>query len=183
MIGFLSGVICSLTPPIVNVNGVGYKVTVPTNLKLNLNSSINLYIHTHVREDTLALYGFSDSVQLNLFETLLSVSGIGPKIALTLLSSASPEAISSAISTGNVSFFTAIPGVGKRGAQRLIVELKPKLGSDDLDLNSFDTNSELTQALSNLGFKAMEIKTVINKANVTDPIETQLKVALSFLRP
>lgn len=185
MIAFLSGLVRHLGNHLIilDVHGVGYKVLLPSNLSLIENETASLFIHTHVREDTLALYGFADPASLNLFETLISVSGIGPKIGMTLISSASPRDISQAISTNNVNFFTAIPGIGKKGAQRLIVELKSKIGGDTLDMGDLDNASELVEALTGLGFKALEIRTVLNKVDSANPLQDQLKTALKFLKP
>jgi holliday junction DNA helicase RuvA len=184
MIGFLSGVVksISLNQIILDIHGVGYRISTPNNIKAANSDKLDLYIHTHVREDALTLYGFSTQKELNLFETLISVSGIGPKIGLTLLSATTPEAIENAIRLSDVNFFTAIPGIGKKGAQRLIVDLKTKLTKIDLDLNSFSENSDLTLALSNLGFKASEIKSVLSKVDSNDSLENQIKSALKFLR-
>lgn len=184
MIGFLSGVIQQIkgSQVIVNVSGVGYLVTVPTKTGFLLGKPAELYIHTHVREDALSLYGFSSSTEVDMFETLISVSGIGPKIAMTLLSSSDVTSISDAIATGNVAFFTAIPGIGKKGAQRLIVELRSKVSSIEVDMNSLDSNSELVEALSGLGYKASEIKSVLQKVNASDPLDLQIRAALSLLK-
>lgn len=185
MIGFLSGIIHHLQPNqvIVNVSGVGYRVLIPSNLNLKLNQPIKLFIHTYSREDTLSLYGFSTSQQLELFETLISVSGIGPKIALILLSSSTAKSIKEAITASNVNFFTAIPGIGKKGAQRLIVELKSKLSQTDLDMGNLDQNSDLVDALNSLGFKINEIKKILPQINHQQPLESQIKQALKQLKP
>lgn len=183
MIGYLSGIARSKSgnSMIVDVNGVGYRLFIPITTAAIVDQPISLFVHTHVREDEISLYGFSTSSQLDLFETLISVSGIGPKIGLTLISSADVASISNAITTGNVNFFTAIPGIGKKGAQRLIIELRSKLVKSEFDLTSLDQNSDLADALLSLGFKAAEIKSALTSANPGDPLESQIKQALKQL--
>jgi len=184
MIGFLSGQVqeAKINQVIINVAGVGYRVFIPTKIKLVKGNKTELFIHTHVRDDAFILYGFISSRELNLFETLITVSGIGPKIALVLISASNPEAIETAIRQSNVDFFTAIPGIGKKGAQRLIVELKPKLSQDNLDFNLLEQNSDLVSALSSLGFKIQEIKSAISQIDPGDGLEIQIKTALKLLK-
>jgi len=126
MIGFLSGQVKSsqLGKIIIDINGVGYLVHIPSNLNPTPSSKVDLHIHTQVKEDDISLYGFTQATEMELFRHLISVSGIGPKIALTVLSVGSPDQILSAIKSSNIDFFTSISGIGKKGAQRLIIELK-----------------------------------------------------------
>src|SRR3989344_7731257 len=163
MIGFLNGEVLARDDPhiVINVNGVGYKVLAPKSVlsKATLNGKLKLYIYTHVREDAISLFGFLDSLDLRLFENLISVSGIGPKTAMNIFSVGGREEIVQAIITGDVVFFTGVPRLGKKNAQKLIIELKNKLGSvDDLDLSKFDNkeNSEVVSALKTFGFTTRE---------------------------
>jgi Holliday junction DNA helicase RuvA len=115
---------------VIDVNGVGYDVFVPLSTFYGLGevgADIALRIHTHVREDALALYGFSTSLELTLFERLIGVSGIGPKLALAVLSGIEPHELVRAIEQADVARLTAIPGVGKKTAERIVVELKDRL--------------------------------------------------------
>jgi Holliday junction DNA helicase RuvA len=117
---------------IVDVNGVGYDVHVPLSTFYELaetGADIALRIHTHVREDALMLYGFATHLELQLFERLISVSGIGPKLALAVLSGIEPNELVSAIRTANVARLTGIPGIGKKTAERIGLELKDKMAS------------------------------------------------------
>lgn len=184
MIGFLSGIVKSVSgsKAILNVGGVGYTVSLPTNHGLTPNQPAQLYIHTHVREDEISLYGFSQESSLDLFEKLLGVSGVGPKSALTILSAAAPDHIKQAIIGSNLAFFTAISGIGKKGAQKIILELKPKLGRGQADLANLEGNSELDQALTNLGFSKNEIVSVISRIDQTEELGLQIKKALKLLR-
>ena len=117
---------------IVDVNGVGYDVHVPLSTFYEMTEpgeEIALRIHTHVREDALLLYGFATPLELQIFERLISVSGIGPKLALAVLSGIEPNELVSAIRTANVARLTGIPGVGKKIAERIGLELKDKMAS------------------------------------------------------
>lgn len=184
MIGFLSGLVKSLRgqQAVILVNGVGYTVSVPASQTPAIGKNIDLYIHTHVREDTLALYGFKDEVALDLFENLISVSGVGPKSALAIISVASAEAIKKAIETTNLNFFTAVPGIGKKSAQKIIIDLKPKLTRLDADLINLDGNGQLNQALTQLGFTKSEIISVLPHVDAGEELQNQIKQALKMLR-
>lgn len=183
MIGFLSGQVKSSQPGkiILDINGVGFLVNLPTSLNPTPGSKLDLHIHTQVKEDDISLYGFPQTAQMELFRHLISVSGIGPKIALTVLSVGTPDQTLSAIKASNVDFFTAIPGIGKKGAQRLIIELKNKFDQTDLDISSFDQGGELVEALSSLGFKKAELSSIIIKVDPSLPLEKQVKQALKLL--
>lgn len=132
MIAHLSGTLLSkqATSVIVDVSGVGYEVTIPLSTFYDLedvNSPVQLRIYTHVREDTLQLYGFRTARERELFQKLISVSGIGPKLGITLLSGMSADEIIASIRTNNLARLTLIPGVGRKTAERLIVELREKV--------------------------------------------------------
>jgi len=117
---------------IVDVNGVGYDVHVPLSTFYEMaetGEEIKLRIHTHVREDALLLYGFATPLELHIFERLISVSGIGPKLALAVLSGIEPNELVSAIRTANIARLTGIPGIGKKIAERIGLELKEKMAS------------------------------------------------------
>jgi Holliday junction DNA helicase RuvA len=115
---------------LVDVSGVGYEVTIPVSTFYELGdvgSDVSLHIYTHVREDILALYGFRTDREKALFEKFLSVSGVGPKMAIAILSGLEPQDLIPALRTGNVALLTHIPGVGKKTADRLVLELREKL--------------------------------------------------------
>jgi holliday junction DNA helicase RuvA len=163
MIGSIKGTVELLDNPyaIINVGGVGYRVLLYNSLLsgIKLNEDIKLYIHTHVKEDALDLFGFSSLEDLKLFENLISVSGVGPKTASSLFSHGSRAEIVEAIIKGNVDFFTSVPRLGKKNAQKIIIELKNKMGSlEDLDLSEEGQkiNGEVIAALKSFGFSAKE---------------------------
>ena len=132
MIGHLSGTLLSkqATSVIVDVSGVGYEVTIPLSTFYDLadvNSPVQLRIYTHVREDTLQLFGFKTARERELFQKIITVSGIGPKLGITLLSGMSADELIASIRTNNLARLTLIPGVGRKTAERLIVELREKV--------------------------------------------------------
>lgn len=132
MIAHLRGRLSGKQPNriVIDVNGVGYDVAVPLSTFYGLGdegSEVALRIHTHVREDTLALYGFGTALELAVFERLISISGIGPKLALAVLSGIEPQDLVRAIEQADVARLTAIPGVGKKTSERIVVELKDRL--------------------------------------------------------
>jgi len=132
VIAYLRGRILEKQPNriAIDVNGVGYDVAVPLSTFYGLAEvgvEITLRIHTHVREDTLALYGFSTVLELELFERLIGISGIGPKVALAVLSGIEPHDLVRAIERGDLVRLTAIPGVGKKTSERIVVELRDRL--------------------------------------------------------
>ncbi len=185
MIGFLSGVVKDIigSKIILDVNGVGYLILLPQNIRATISQPLDLYIHTHVREDAINLFGFLTNKDLKLFETLIEVSGIGPKIAVSILSAYQPEAIINAITQGDLALFTSISGIGKKVAQRLIVELRSKFTSDNsLDLTNIEANNELSLALSGLGYKPTEVGQIYSKIDKTQSLQNQIKQALAILR-
>lgn len=159
MIGFLKGKLISSKPTqiLLDVNGVGYRVSISINTfeKISENEEASLFIHTHVKEDSITLFGFFTEAEKEMFELLISISGIGPKIALGLLSGISVESLKEAIEEGNVTRITAVPGIGRKTAERLVLELRSKVEN----IVSFETSSvkpsaksEAISALTTLGY-------------------------------
>ena len=136
MFSHLKGILYRKSPTeiVVDVNGVGYAVSIPLSTYEKLGeagSAVTILTHTHVREDILQLYGFATEAEREIFRLLISVSGIGPKIAQGILSGIQPNELQNLIGQANVSALTAIPGVGRKTAERLIVELRDKIGRLD----------------------------------------------------
>lgn len=186
VIGFLSGDVlyCNTVSLILNVNGVGYEVYPSHHViaqGITVGEHIELYIHTHVREDQLTLYGFTDPRELELFRLLLSVSGVGPKLSLSILGSSHPDEIKTAIATADVGFFQAIPGIGRKSAQRVIVDLKAKIGGEgelDLSEKNMKEYQRLVSALRSMDISTDEIKEMIKHVERSAPIEEQIRQAL-----
>lgn len=186
MIGLLKGQIELLQRPfvIIDVNGVGYKVLLPDSVysKLTLGEKVRIFTYTYVREDALGLFGFLEAEDLKLFESLLTVSGVGPKTALSIFSFGERKDIIEAIIKGDVSFFTSVPRLGTKNAQKIIIELKNKMGSSaELDLSGNDLleNAEVVQALKNFGFSTQEAQKAVREVK-KDGITTEERIRLSL---
>lgn len=188
MIGALTGTIFTShkNPIIVFVSGVGYAVYVGEHLmaELKKDDKKTFFIHTHVREDTLDLFGFVSEEEHALFMLLLSVSGIGPKTALTIVDRG-VAAVRHAVVASDVDFFTTIPRLGKKNAQKIIIELKSKLGSTkelDLASQSSGDTKEIIDALLSMGFVRNEIIEVLKKLSPkAESIEDKIREALRYL--
>ncbi|HID86417.1 MAG TPA: Holliday junction branch migration protein RuvA, partial [Anaerolineae bacterium] len=152
---------------IVNVGGIGFKVRVPTSFLDQLGdvgSPVELFTHLHVRENELALYGCATEDELTLFEQLLTVSGIGPKAALGILSALSPDTLRLAIAQGQVDVLTQVPGIGKKTAQRLVLDLKGKLDLAALMAEApalTPADAEVIAALTGLGYSVAEAQAAL----------------------
>ena len=165
MIAHLRGRILEKQPTrvIVEAGGVGYDVAVPLSTFYGLGepgAEVALRVHTHVREDALALYGFATALELDLFDRLISISGIGPKLALAVLSGIEPPDLVGAIERGDVARLTAIPGVGKKTSERIVLELKDRLprvvpaaaAGDGAAGAASPVREDVLSALMNLGY-------------------------------
>lgn len=190
MIGWLNGQIVEKLGKylIVDVNGVGYRVGVLANTlsRALTGEKIKLYIHPYIKEDAFDLYGFANKNELYLFELLLSVSGIGPKTALAILSSGRVEEISAAITQGDFSYFTSTPGIGTKGAQRIIVDLRSKIGAVgelDLTLTEAGERKDIIEALRIFGFTEKECREALKSLpkDKTLSLEEKVKWALKSL--
>jgi Holliday junction DNA helicase RuvA len=172
---------------IVTVGGVGLRVRVTSATAASLDavgSHIDLFTHLRVREDELSLYGFATEDELRLFETLLTVSGIGPKVALGILSAAPTDAVRVAIAQGNVEMLTTLPGIGKKTAQRLVLELKGKVDVSSLgdarELSPLD--EDVLNALINLGYSAAEAARAARAVPASAKnVEDRIRIALQYL--
>lgn len=189
MIGSLKGKVDFIegTKLIVDVRGVGYKVSSSSDVlsKAKIGEEIKIYIYTHVREDVLELFGFYDTSSLDLFEKIISISGIGPRTALNIFTIGGSSSITEAITKGDVDFFSEVPRLGRKNAQKLIIELRGKLGSlDELDLSEEEvkSSSEIITALKSFGFSKAEAKEAIkNIDKKADTVEEKVRLALKFL--
>jgi len=174
---------------IINVGGIGFQVHVPGSTLSQLGAikdKVSLYTHLHLREDNVSLYGFASEEELALFKNLISVSGIGPKAALALLSALNPEQLAMAIASGNVDVISQVPGIGKKIAGRLVVELKGKLEREWKKggvLPLAAENTDAIAALTNLGYSLREATQAVS--NLPDSaelsLEEKVKMALQQL--
>ena len=198
MIAHLRGLLLSKSPNavVIDCNGVGYElaISIATFTELGAEGSeVKLHVHTHVREDALALFGFAELTEKHLFEKLLTISGIGPKLAITVLSGINSERLVGAIRAGDHATLTRIPGIGKKTAERVVLELKDKL--DDMAGTIPETGAKPTlgavaddvlSALVNLGYprpiaqKAVE--TAAKDSAVASDFEQLFRAAMSAVR-
>lgn len=183
MIGYIKGKIIGKNEQslLLENNGIGYRVfTTPQILAKEIGSEIELHTHLQVREDALNLFGFANASELNFFELLTTVSGVGPKVALSVLSAGDLELIKGAIVSQDAAVFTKVSGVGKKTAERIIVELKEKI-SGNVSVLGLGKSDDLLGALEQLGYSLREIKEVLNKIDHTLTTEEKLKQALKLL--
>ena len=174
---------------IIDVNGIGYKLYISLNSYNNLcsiNKEISLLTYFNVSEKGQDLFGFIDPAEKKIFELLISVSGIGPKIAINMLSVVTPNDFQERLISGEVKMLTSLPGIGPKTAKRLIVELKDKFvdsDSDDLPIDdSIDLNNDALNALKSLGFRDKDIRRILNKIDNNLTTEDKIKQALKELR-
>ena len=199
MIGSLRGVLLDRSAGgelLVEVSGVGYRVQVPTSahgVVGDLGSPVFLHVHTHVREDALVLYGFPTRDERACFEALLGTHGVGPSVALAILSVHSPAALRRAVAADDAAALTLVPGIGKKTAARLLLELKTRLDVDD-DLADLEIvasggrtvggtspRSEVRAALAGLGYGADEVRDAVRELPDDGEVEVLLRSALRQL--
>ena len=197
MISKISGKLVSLNEGfvVIELGGLGIKVNMSTSSIRNfkLNEIISLVTHMHVREDALDLFGFINESSKKLFLMLISISGIGPKLGMTILSGIEPEKLKTCIISGDVKTLTSISGVGTKTAKRIIIELKDKFSKADNENLVFNDEKDseifnnILNALISLGYRETESKKVIEKLSISNPeqndkkIETLIKEALDLL--
>ena len=193
MIGSLRGKLIEKRPNqiLVDINGVGYQVQIPLSTFASLgalHTETSLLIHTHVREDQITLYGFVTAREKQCFELLISASGVGPSLALKILSGMSIEELVPAIRKGDLAQLVKIPGVGRKTAERIVVELRDKLVVIDVpDAGKRSTRSQLEEdvasALSNLGYDTKSVERAIEKSRAASDadFEKLLRSSLQIL--
>lgn len=197
MIALLTGQLVQRAPDqiIIDVGGVGYQLFIPlsTFYRLPESGRVSLQVFTNVKEDAITLFGFFTTAEKDLFSLLISVSGVGPKLGITILSHISPDELAVALSQGDVTRLTAIPGIGKKSSERLILELQDKasayamttvLSTPAALLSSPDSHhQDALSALVNLGYKESLAKQALKKLQpaADAPLEQILKAALQIL--
>jgi holliday junction DNA helicase RuvA len=191
MIATLSGKVeeLGLDYAVIDVGGVGFQVFIPTSTISNIGSigsEAKLHIHLYVREDTLTLYGFATSQELILFKILINVSGLGPKLALAMLSAMSVEQLSMALAAGSSELLTSIPGIGKKMAHRIILELKDKIAAGlvtSAEALPSAGSAEVIAALTSLGYSTSEAARAVASLSLETadlPLEEKVKQALGY---
>lgn len=190
MIGKLTGSFAGTTPDgqaLIEVGGVGYAVRIPLPTLLTLQGGgverLSLYIHTAVRDDAIDLYGFLNTDELSFFKQLMSVSGIGPKTALNVLNVAEVAALRGAIAAGDTVKLIKVYGIGKKSAERMVLELRDKMGVEAEAASSGE--AEVLEALIALGYRADEARTAVKATSVKESasVQEKLSAALKYLGP
>lgn len=188
MIAFLTGRVAGRTAgyALIEVGGVGYRLIMSTGSLAALpadGDEVTVHTYLHVREDELTLYGFENEQERESFEALIGVSGVGPKVALAVLSALKPDALRTAIARDDIALLSSVPGVGKKTAQRLLIDLKDRLGAPDLGSGggSSAAGAEARDALLSMGFSAAEAAAALRDADPKASAEQLLRSALKAL--
>ena len=197
MIALLTGKIAYKSPDhiILDVQGVGYRVQIPFSTYYELpeeGGTASLHIHTNVREDAILLYGFRTRLEKSFFQLLIAVSGVGPKLARDILSNIQPGPLAQALTQGDLNKLSTIPGIGKKTAERLVLELKDKVGKLDISslpavdarqLPADDVTEDVISALLNLGYKEPLVRKAMSGLDASGNISVEglLKQALKTL--
>ena len=190
MIGWLRGVLRQVEPNrvLLDTGGVGYDVHVPLSTfyelqKISAGEPAEIFIHTHVREDALVLYGFSSDRERQLFLRLIGVSGIGPKLAQTILSGMPGDELIDALARSDLARLNRIPGVGKKTAERMVLELREKVKdlAADLPVAAEPRDDDLVLALTNLGYKRAAAEKAVLRVDADQPFAERLKATLRLL--
>jgi Holliday junction DNA helicase RuvA len=173
---------------VLNVGGIGFRVYLPTSTLSslgNIGEEVSLHTHLHLREDSVTLYGFASADELRLFQTLLGVSGLGPRLALAMLSAMSLEQLTMAVATGSTDLLRSIRGIGKKVADRLVLELKDKVAAGWVTTPAAqlaEENTDVLTALISLGYSASEASRAIASLPVSSEssLEEKIKQALGY---
>lgn len=191
MIGSVRGTVLERTPAgevLVEVGGVGYRVLVPSGTLSTAEPGTATFLvtHLHVRDDAMVLYGFASREERDTFEILIATSGVGPKLALAMLSAHSPNSLRRAVAEGDLDALCLVPGVGKRTAQRLLVDLRARLDLPDLEVDLVEgdhagARAEARAALAELGYGTEEIRAALTDVPADSSVEEQLRRALQRL--
>jgi len=190
MIGYLTGKIISSKPTqiLLDVNGVGYLVNISINTfeKISEKETVSLFIHTNVKEDSISLFGFFTQSEKEIFELLISISGIGPKVSLGILSGIAVDDLKDAIVNGNISRLIAIPGIGRKTAERVVLELRNKVDAIKADgsIKITSAKDEAISALTTLGYQRQIADKVVRdllSENQNFSLEELIRKALAGL--
>ena len=178
MIARLRGTVAARTPAgvVLDVGGVGYLVAVTPRVAARVGEEATVETHLHVREDALQLYGFATADERELFELLLGVSGVGPKVALAIVSGSTPADLRRAIAREDTARFEAIPGIGRKTAQRVVLDLKDKLGA--VSVASGGGAPLAREALVELGWSVVDAERALADVDESLPVEEQVRAAL-----
>jgi Holliday junction DNA helicase RuvA len=196
MIASLRGRVLASAPgtTVIDVGGVGYRLATTASAARMAagagDGEVTLLTHLHVREDVLALFGFASEAERTLFELLLGVSGVGPKAALAIVSGYAPDQIRRAVATGDHALFTSIPGIGRRTAERVVIDLKDKVAgmtvlasAPDAAPETADDHTAAREALVGLGMSVSEAEAALRPLDADLPVEERVRLALAGAVP
>ena len=184
MYNYILGMVTDIegTYVVVEAGGIGYQVYTPNPYSFDLNTTYKVYIYQYIREDENSLYGFKSKEEKEMFLKLISVKGLGPKIALPILATGSISGIMDAIERENILYLKKFPKIGDKVAKQMILDLKGKISISGVEAsNSTSSYEELIEVLKGLGYKEKEIKAVVVKVNQELSLEEQVKEALKLL--
>ena len=180
MYAYIKGCITKINPSYIELesNNIGYLIKMPNPYVFKMYDVVTIYVYQKVSEDAIDLYGFKTSEEKELFLKLISVNGIGPKSALSILATGDVNGVINAIDLGNAAYLTKFPGLVQKASQQIVLDLKGKI---NFDVNDTSSQSELTEALSSLGYGKKDIEKVIKKLDMNLAIEDLIKEALKLL--
>lgn len=187
MYGYLIGFVTEIDPSsiILEVNDIGYSINVPNPYSYKLKEKYKVYTYNNVKEDEYSLYGFKDREEKELFLKLISVKGLGPKMALPIVAVSNTSSLAEAIEQENLSYLKKFPKIGDKVARQMVLDLKGKIFSNNLfstlTIVENTAEEELTLVLEGLGYKKLDIKKILPKINKDASLENQIKEALKLL--
>lgn len=183
MYAYIKGIVTTIKPShiVVENNQVGFMILSPYPFSYHLDEEVIVYTHHYVRDDAILLYGFNTIEAHDLFIKLISVSGIGPKSALSILATDQVDETILAIENADIKFLTKFPGIGSKSAQQIILDLKGKLVTAEDDQLLPTNESDVSEALSALGYNKTEIRKILKKVNQDQSVEDMIKQALQLL--
>ena len=183
MYGYIKGIIKEIESNhiIIDNNGIGYLIYVANPYYYKIDETYTIYTYNCVREDEYSLYGFKDKDELNLYLKLISVKGLGPKMAIPMFATGSTNGIIDAIDRENILYLKKFPKIGDKVARQIILDLKGKINGNQMSLLETSSNDELTEALIALGYKQADIKKIVKNVDSSLTIENQIKEALKLL--
>ena len=184
MYGYISGKIVEINSNyvVLDNNGIGYIIYVPNPYSYKINENYKIYTYTQIKEDEHLLYGFKEIEEKELFLKLISVKGLGPKMALPIIAMGSVSGIADAVENNNLSYLKKFPKIGDKVAKQMVLDLKGKLNAINTGIfEKTDYSNELTDVLIGLGYKQGDVKKVLTKVNIEESLELQVKDALRLL--
>lgn len=184
MYGYIKGKVTEIDFNYITLenNGIGYLILVPNPYSYRLNEVVTIYTYTKVAEDEFTLYGFQTREQKELFLKLISVKGLGPKMALPIIATGTSTAIADAVENNNLNYLKKFPKIGDKVAKQMVLDLRGKLNAMNTGLFAKeDLSDELTEVLIGLGYKQADVKKVVNQVNRDSSLEEQIKEALKLM--